>query len=223
MKDLVVSVYQEDISWIKNIKSIDRIFIYNKGNRVMEVDEKTLWTNLPNFGREAHSFIYHIVNNYDKLAEYTIFLQGNPFYHSTLTPDNIETKFSEKIYKEEREPAFVDGNTLQEKLMHDWTGLTKGIYSRYLEGEEPEIYFSAGAQWIVHRDSIRSKSLRLYQDLLNELNTHRVTNTDGIVNPWNMEGFWNYLFDKNTIEKQVFVDNLTHLYNYIYKCQTNSF
>ena len=32
---------------------------------------------LPNVGREVHSYLYHIIENYDKLADVTIFLPGS--------------------------------------------------------------------------------------------------------------------------------------------------
>lgn len=33
--------------------------------------------NLPNVGRETHSYLYHIIQNYDNLKEVTIFLPGS--------------------------------------------------------------------------------------------------------------------------------------------------
>ena len=34
---------------------------------------------LPNIGRESHTYLYHIVNNYNQLADRVLFLQGDPF------------------------------------------------------------------------------------------------------------------------------------------------
>ncbi|MHC1752694.1 DUF3431 domain-containing protein [Humidesulfovibrio sp.] len=36
---------------------------------------------LPNIGREAHTFLTHIINEYTDLPEWTAFLQGDPFAH----------------------------------------------------------------------------------------------------------------------------------------------
>ena len=33
--------------------------------------------NLPNIGREAHTYLYHIINNYDNLADINVFLPGS--------------------------------------------------------------------------------------------------------------------------------------------------
>lgn len=198
-KELIIAVYNEDISWINNINSVDKIIVYNKGDRDIFSNIPNIEViKLPNVGREAHTFVYHIVENYEKLADHTIFLQGDPFYHSYLTPETINEHLANHTYKDIREPAF-NGD-----FVHDWTGLCKGIYSKYLEGAAPEIYFSPGAQWIVPQKCIKHKSIGLYKDLLSELSVHRVTNTDGIVNAWTAEGLFNYLFDEEKTEKNSF-------------------
>jgi hypothetical protein len=38
--------------------------------------------DLPNVGREADTYLTHIVRNWDRLADTTIFCQGDPFPHS---------------------------------------------------------------------------------------------------------------------------------------------
>ena len=44
---------------------------------------------LPNVGREGHTCYKHICDNYDKLTDYIIFLQGNPFNHSPNIITNL--------------------------------------------------------------------------------------------------------------------------------------
>lgn len=67
--EIVVSRFNEDISWTTPYKSI--VTIYNKGNDYIENA-----INLPNVGRESHTYLSHIIQNYDKLAEKTVFFQG---------------------------------------------------------------------------------------------------------------------------------------------------
>jgi hypothetical protein len=69
--EIVVSRYSENISWAKKYNNF--ITLYNKGDDLIENSIR-----LNNIGREAHSYLYHIVNNYNNLAEYTCFLQ-DPF------------------------------------------------------------------------------------------------------------------------------------------------
>ena len=75
MRTLVVTRYDENLSWIDNIE--DDIVIYNKGFPLLPYEFK----ELPNIGREADSMLYHIVNNYHNLSDELVFLQGDPFDH----------------------------------------------------------------------------------------------------------------------------------------------
>ena len=72
---LVIAKYKEDISWINKIKN-HNITVYDKSEFPVKDSIK-----LPNVGRECHTFLYHIVQNYDNLDDITVFLQGNPFEH----------------------------------------------------------------------------------------------------------------------------------------------
>ena len=73
--ELVIARYNEDISWLKHIKN-KKITVYNKGK------DNVNGIQLPNIGRESHTYLTHIINNYDKLSDMTIFCQGDPFFHS---------------------------------------------------------------------------------------------------------------------------------------------
>lgn len=72
--DIVVAKYREDVSWIQNIKNAN-ITVYDKSG---DSDAKN---PLPNVGREAHTYLHHIIKNYDNMADVTLFVQGNPFEH----------------------------------------------------------------------------------------------------------------------------------------------
>jgi hypothetical protein len=83
----IVCRYDEDIQWIKNLKTY--YIIYNHG-------EDWLWPEIhkidsPNIGREAEAFLRGILENYDQLhlLETVIFLQGHPFDHCANTIDII--------------------------------------------------------------------------------------------------------------------------------------
>lgn len=76
---IVISRYNEDISYLSFFKDI--ILVYNKGDAI---DETYNIVKLPNIGRESHTYIYHIVNNYENLANRTLFIQGNVTDHKLL-------------------------------------------------------------------------------------------------------------------------------------------
>ena len=192
VKHLIVSVYKENINWLNSINCFDKIFIYNKGDRI--IDNSII---LPNVGREAHTYVHHIVTNYFNLADFTVFLQGHPFdAMEGINEFNINEKFLSHVYNPNKhEPVF------RQNLFHDGTGLTARCYQEYFNGTVPPIMFSPGAQWFVPKQNILSKSITFYKDILEKLSVHRTHNADGIVNAWNMEGLWNYVFDKNVTEK----------------------
>ena len=85
--EVVIAAYQNNFDirspyfiheWIKKINH--PITIYNKDNLpINSTDTKVV--NLINMGRESHSYLYHIITNYNSLADITIFTQGNPFDH----------------------------------------------------------------------------------------------------------------------------------------------
>ena len=71
--EIVVARFNEDIEWTKDYN--EYVKIYNKGifNKKYE--------NLPNIGRESHTYLHHIIGNYKNLSDFTLFVQGNPFDH----------------------------------------------------------------------------------------------------------------------------------------------
>lgn len=70
---IIISRYNEDISWIHSFRDIS--LIYNKG--INNIDSNIFnVVQLKNVGRESHTYLYHIVNNYYNLANVTLFTQG---------------------------------------------------------------------------------------------------------------------------------------------------
>lgn len=80
--DIVVARYEEDISWINNlaVDSYSRIYIYNKGSHAQFSIPNAKILTLPNYGREAHTYLHHVIENYDTLADVTLFLPGSAWY-----------------------------------------------------------------------------------------------------------------------------------------------
>jgi hypothetical protein len=79
-QEIVIARYNESLDWI-NEEPFNRhpIIIYNKSdnNNFVKSPNIKKVVNLPNVGREMHSYFYHIITNYDKLADVTIFLPGS--------------------------------------------------------------------------------------------------------------------------------------------------
>ena len=82
---IVVARYQEDVDWVNDLKYIfinTRIqpFIYNKGTPLEHYPLS--YISLSNVGRESHTYLYHIIHNYDNLSDLVFFTQGTPFDRS---------------------------------------------------------------------------------------------------------------------------------------------
>jgi hypothetical protein len=80
---IVVARYNEDIEWTKQFNNL---VIVNKG-KSLNIPNETLCNNV---GREGHTYYKYIVDNYDQLEDYTVFLQGRPFDHSPNLIANLK-------------------------------------------------------------------------------------------------------------------------------------
>ena len=87
---IVVSRYNEDISWILPLKHYC-IFI-NKGE-LLNIENEI---QLENIGRESHSYLWFIINNYENLPNIVAFTQGNIKDHIEI--DNL--KYLENMIKD---------------------------------------------------------------------------------------------------------------------------
>lgn len=84
--DVVVAHYKENLSWVDKIShdQINRIYIYTKGSEKIDLkNPKVSIYNLPNVGRESHTYINHCYVNYDemndkKIPDFVFFVQGSP-------------------------------------------------------------------------------------------------------------------------------------------------
>lgn len=91
---VVCARYNENIRWLLPI--IDKAIIYNKGqNNLFYIPQHKI-INCENLGREGGTYIKHIIDNYDKLSDYTLFIQGNPVDHIFK---NNPLKSYKKVYE----------------------------------------------------------------------------------------------------------------------------
>lgn len=74
--ELVVARYDEDLAWLKRVPKEFRTTVYDKG------DGSSGGVPLKNEGREAHTYLHHLSERYDSLADVTVFVQGRPFDHA---------------------------------------------------------------------------------------------------------------------------------------------
>ncbi|WP_319541440.1 DUF3431 domain-containing protein [uncultured Pseudodesulfovibrio sp.] len=71
---VIIAKYTENIDWVDEL-GYDYV-VYDKSQNPLPNSR-----HLENIGREAHTYIKHIISEYDRLADMNIFLQGDPFDH----------------------------------------------------------------------------------------------------------------------------------------------
>lgn len=76
----VIARFNEDVSWIESLPS-DEVIVYNKGEPLNNSYFSNNVRNVPNIGRESHTYLYYIVANYNNLPDIVIFSQGSIVDH----------------------------------------------------------------------------------------------------------------------------------------------
>jgi hypothetical protein len=75
--EVIISRHNEDISWSDMYASIRTVYEKSDELNVLKVRTPGNVVRLANLGRESHTYLTHIVNNYGTLAELTVFSQGS--------------------------------------------------------------------------------------------------------------------------------------------------
>ena len=189
MLDIVIAKYKEDISWSNKFKT-SNVIIYDKSG------EDNGFINLPNVGREAHTYLTHIINNYDNLPDYTCFLQGNPFDHISLNIEDLE-----KINFIENNIEFADLSKIRLNCnlhycshLMNWKQEVLPLYDTYKRIFDKDcndftFIFGAGAQFVVSKKSILRNSKEVY---INALNT--VKDSICPIEAYCLERLWPVIF-----------------------------
>lgn len=159
---LVISRYKEDLGWEESYTNV----VYNKGVSLPNT------ITLPNVGREGHTYIYHILSNYENLDDYTVFLQGNPFDHSRDL-FKILKEFEELQSKPDFFQLCHEMLTDDEKgKPHHWVDIPVGYYYNDLfKLPRTEFIYGAGAQFIVSKERILSRPKSFYYHIMKHLET----------------------------------------------------
>jgi hypothetical protein len=184
----VVSVYKEDISFLKKyIYIFTNIYIYLKDetryDSIVEDFANCKVEVLPNIGRESQTYVHHISKYYDSLEDYICFIQGHPFDHCTNFEEILQN-YTNKDYL-----ALSDSI-----LKSDYHGfphhgnLKVGeIYNYITEKQHPEyFFFFPGAQFIVCKNYIQNNKKEFYEQIDN-------LHTSTYDLPWILERLWLYI------------------------------
>jgi hypothetical protein len=177
--ELVVARYGEDVSWLKNVPPQIHVALYDKsGDKSDGGSTPGLPRALPleNVGREAHTYLHHIVTRYETLAPLTIFCQGKPFDHAFDFHKTLRELASGKARGEDFFwlGHVADTDSPGGVLFENWSKnparetLDLNAFHHALFGCDgpPEYPFFGGAQFIVSRAKIRERPKTFYENAL---------------------------------------------------------
>jgi len=103
---IVIARYNESLDWLDTCLTPQQrrsVWIYNKGPDSVSVDgvPDSQIKTLPNVGREAHTYLTHVIENYESLPKHIYFLQADPFPHLEIeeTFDMVQLWFERWTYQ----------------------------------------------------------------------------------------------------------------------------
>lgn len=177
---VVIARYLEDVYWLHDLNPNYKIYLYNKGDYIA-----TPYISLPNVGREAHTYLYHIIENYDNLDEFTVFIQADPFDHGVSYNLMNFLDFSKDFI------PFIcpDYLSCNENCHPHWEYDLISFCNKYEIKYEIPFKFIQGAQFCVRENLIRKHKKSFYVNLLESLNDE---NPD---EAYALERVWYYIFN----------------------------
>ena len=205
---IIISRYNEDLIWLDKYKELNLI-IYNKGLNDIEYKFKNL-IELPNVGRESHTWLFHIIENYDNLSDINIFLQGriddlgcmsfksplDYIKHTQLNGFSVKRLgllgplHWENYLGIDRDPRY------KKKWFSGDIGIKSKGFRKFAKKYFPKIPIfvptSYGGCFGVSKEKIRKYELSFYKKLIKDLEYH----TNPIEGHF-MERLWCYMFTEN--------------------------
>jgi len=112
--DIIVSRYNEDLKWLLEPPfNKYKYIVYNKGiNDDFEKTNIKKIVKLNNVGREGHTYLYHIIHNYDNLNNINVFLPGSV---NNNNKKNKAIKLLNKIEKHKK-AVFLSHNDIMNSI-----------------------------------------------------------------------------------------------------------
>jgi hypothetical protein len=185
----VIAKYKEDISWLTDLKC--KYVVYDKSK------------DIPNIGREAETYLRYIIEHYDTLPEYVMFLQGHPFDHLNIGTIQYLNKAINTAYP----PNCVVPLGI---MRHFWTdrpvNASKSFRALFDAEPPPAFFHVTGAQYIVSRSCILNHPKKFYETVRQVLvDTYDLIElpNNSLVCPWALEALWPCIFNVSFPSKDI--------------------
>lgn len=175
----MVARHSEDLQWLRRVPRRFNITVYNKGAppRPLPRRPRLDLFPLPDVGREAFSYLHHVVSRYDTLSDVTVFAQGKPFDH---VPDFHKQlsgiAFQRLPVNDFRWMGFIidEDDARGSLLFRTWSKNPDGrfldldAYCQTLWGEaaSERFRFYPGAHFAVTAEQVRKQSPSFYEHAL---------------------------------------------------------
>ncbi len=169
---VVVARYNEDISWLSAFNP-SNVIIYNKGDALPACNYTQI--QLPNIGREAHTYLSYIVEHYNNLPNVCFFTQGSISDHDiSIKSDDLYAKYINiKTYSNTSRIGQLTDYLINYKITHYNCTLVESKYTMetfFTTHVKPNIPSPANIYWnaifSVTKDRILSRPLSYYKSLL---------------------------------------------------------
>lgn len=161
--EIVVCRFNETLEWCNKYKDI--VTVYNKGLDDIDFD----FTRLPNIGRDPHTYVTHIIRNWDNLADHTFFAQGNvnDRPEQTLDLDKVVNFTNEN---EVFAILFRDNPRPSDHLMNYYEPFGK-IYEKIFDSvyNQSDLVWAAGLWIRAPRKLIKNCPLEIYKKIVSFL------------------------------------------------------
>jgi hypothetical protein len=169
MIELVVARYNENLNWLRNVPPQITVSVYDKHPDAPHDGEM----RLPNIGREAHTYLHHIITNYHRLADVTVFCQGKPFDHAFDFHKTLRALAGNELKVDDFRwlGHIIDTDTRDGVLFQEWSKNEdgrlldlNGFHRALFNSDGPDEYpFVLGAQFVATRELIHSRPLSFWQ------------------------------------------------------------
>jgi hypothetical protein len=201
--DLVIARFQENIGWLDEYKErgFHVIQIYNKSDKAIHCPKiqnpgtKCHVKKIPNVGVCDNTYLYHIVHNYDTLADVTIFApaSANLEHKRDMLDYTINTALSKRdtvlhTYRFEENTndaiyhftmteyplASVDNHTTDKNWAQEPAMIRP--FGAWFEKTFPGLqtrYATFYGIFAASKAHIHSRPKKFYESLLNQVNTHK--------------------------------------------------
>jgi len=199
--DVIISKYNENVSYVKMFKNV---YLYDKNpvnseNFYKFIKSDINYTHLKNVGRCDHTYLYHIINNYENLNTLNIFMSASVFLCENMskleiynkhilisnnTKNSVFFRNSKPIleifhdFKKTHHKTFTSENIIFDDchILDQYNGNYKDWYIKNF-GNISVNYGSFGSTLVLHKKHILQHSKKYYKNLIKYLDKHNAPET----------------------------------------------